>query len=277
MDKSQQIVYKAGYKDVSEYDAMFFTKGCIYFVESTIVQSTVGLRKRLRKKVALLSFLFPKLKVNALIILIEGATGVHRFPSYCKVWVTKQLDASDILAKLTLGDKYIKKDFVKHNDTKLIETHNIKVEQFKYFDSLGWILRKTLFKEDKKINEKFLFSKVVEQYFDIFSKIYIGYITCTSLKEINSNVDIKNDKEKVYVTMDKKDDDSYDIIFYLKTSKSKLTKIELLDNNEIKTSDKDPKGFTVAEVKFINHNLKANNELTIQQVKNITKRVKSWK
>lgn len=66
MDKSQQIVYKAGYKDVSEYDAMFFTKDSIYYVESTIVQSTIGLRKRLRKKQLFLQCFSLSLKLTLL-------------------------------------------------------------------------------------------------------------------------------------------------------------------------------------------------------------------
>ena len=275
MDRKQQIVYKAGYKDVSEYDAMFFTKDAIYFVECTIVVSTMGLRKRLRKKHALLSLLFPNMEVKALIILSEGATGVHKFPDFATVWVTEQLDPSDVLNKIALGNKYKKEQISRYNHKKLIQAHDIKVNHFKYFDTLGWIFRKTLFPDTKMINEKFFRSEKVNRYIEIFSKVYIGYITFETLELLTGKLDFVS-QNHVYVTIDKKDDGSFYVVFYTRVSKKRLTKIEILPNG-IKLSDKDPKGFTVAEVKFINHIVKPMNELTLKQVKNIQKRVLSWK
>ncbi|MCK5295218.1 MAG: hypothetical protein KAJ49_11225, partial [Arcobacteraceae bacterium] len=259
IDKSKQIVYKAGYKDVSEYDAMFFTEDSIYFVEMTIVTSTMGLRKRLRKKEALLALLFPNLKVKALIILSEGATGVHRFPEFATVWITKQLDANDILNKLAMGTKYKKEKLIEYDCEKLIHTNSIKINHFKYFDTLGWILRKSLSKDSKIVNEKFLLSDKISQYMSVFSKIYIGYITKEILLkliddkncEINENSK-KFDKDYIFVTIDKKDDGSYYVVFYGKEVRGRLKKIEI-STKEIKVSDKDPKGFTVAETKFISH------------------------
>ena len=113
IDKNSQIVYKAGYKDVTEFDALFFTKDSVCFVESTIVKTTTSLRKRLKKKKALLEFLFPKLKVKALIILSEGAMGVNVFPSYCRVWVTKPLEdeklIDDLIHNRNFKDKVLKR------------------------------------------------------------------------------------------------------------------------------------------------------------------------
>ena len=282
MDKSKQIVYKAGYKDVSEYDAMFFTKDSIYFVESTIVVSTMSLRKRLRKKEALLSLLFPNLKVKALIILSEGATGIHRFPSFATVWVTKQLDPSKILKKLALGTKYKKQPLQQYKSKKLIHANSLKINHFKYFDTLGWIFRKTLHKDTKKINEKFFLSKEVMRYTDIYSKVYIGYITKqTLLKLFNGKSSIINNQSKefeqdyVYVTIDKKDDGTFYVVYYAKEIKGNLHKIEILDDN-IKISQKDPKGFTVAETRFIKHCIKPFNQLSLQQVQDINQRVLTW-
>ena len=65
IDRNAQIVYKAGYKDVTEFDALFFTKDSVCFVESTIVKTTTSLRKRLKKKKALLEVLFPKVKYHS--------------------------------------------------------------------------------------------------------------------------------------------------------------------------------------------------------------------
>ena len=275
MDRKQQIVYKAGYKDVSEYDAMFFTNDAIYFVEATIVVSTMGLRKRLRKKHALLTLLFPKLEVKALIILSSGATGVHKFPDFATVWVTNTLDPSFVLDKISLGNKYKKQNISKYKSDKLIQTHTIKVDHFKYFDTLGWIFRKTLFKDTKMLNEKFFRSEKVNRYIEIFSKVYIGFISFEVLEQLAGKLDFVSTNH-VHVTIDKKDDGSFYVVFYTRVSKKRLVKIEILDSG-IKLSDKDPKGFTVAETKFIDHLIKPFNEINLKQIKNIQKRVLTWK
>jgi len=282
MDKNKQIVYKAGYKDVSEYDAMFFTDDSLYFVEMTIVTSTMGLRKRLRKKEALLSILFPHLKIKALIVLSEGATGTHRFPDFSTVWITKQLDANDILNKLAMGNKYKTKKLLRYNHKKLIHAHNIKVNHFKYFDTLGWILRKSLLNDGTKLNIKFLLSNQVVQYMSIFSKIYIGYITkkdlLTLMNDDTLEVSSKSkefEQDYIYVTIDKKDDGTFYIVFYGKEIKGKLKKIEILQTG-IKIANKDPKGFTVAETKFISHCLKPFNKISLKNIKFMQQQVLKW-
>lgn len=280
MDKSKQIVYKAGYKDVSEYDAMFFTKDSVYYVESTIVQSTIGLRKRLRKKTALLSLLFPKLKVKSLVILSEGATGLNKFPLNTTVWVTKQLNPTSILEKLALGKSYKRKSFIKYKSEKLIQAHDIEVNIFKYFDTLGWILRKAVTK-DYQINRSFFLGRNVSDYLDIYSKVYIGYISKDTLELLlndfeysNLNMNKIEDDKHVFVTLDKGDDGTFNIVYYVKEGRI-LKKLELFDDR-VKVSDKDPKGFTVAEIKYIKHNLKPKNKLEIQSVLKITNDIKSW-
>jgi hypothetical protein len=281
MDKSQQIVYKAGYKDVSEYDAMFFTKDSIYYVESTIVQSTIGLRKRLRKKTALLTMLFPKLKVNALIILSDGANGLNKFPDNCTIWVTDNLNGEEILDKLVLGKRYHKQPFIRYQNEKLIEAKDIKVDYFKYFDTLGWILKKAI-NNDKTVNQNFFMGKTVSLYMDIYSKVYIGYVSKDTFKEIVKDCDISLlnldgvSEPYIYVTLEKLDDGGYEIIYYARFSNTKLKKIELLQS-EIKLSDKDPKGFTVAEIKFIKHCLKDSNELLNSHITDIKKTISTWK
>ncbi|MCI0501624.1 MAG: hypothetical protein L0Y61_07740 [Epsilonproteobacteria bacterium] len=281
MDKSQQIVYKAGYKDVSEYDAMFFTKDSIYYVESTIVQSTIGLRKRLRKKTALLTMLFPKLKVNALIILSDGANGLNKFPDNCTIWVTDNLDGNEILDKLVLGKKYDKQPFIRYQSDKLIEAKDIKVDYFKYFDTLGWILKKAI-NNNKTINQNFFMGKTVSLYMDIYSKVYIGYTSKDTFREIAKDYDISIlnldgiNEPYIYVTLEKLDDGEFEIIYYARFSNTKLKKIELLQS-EIKLSDKDPKGFTVAEIKFIKHCLKDSNELLSSHITNIKNTISTWK
>lgn len=281
MDKSQQIVYKAGYKDVSEYDAMFFTKDSIVYVESTIVQSTIGLRKRLRKKTALLSLLFPKLKVEALIILSDGATGLNKFPENCTVWVTKQLNPDFILEKLANKEAYKKQKFISFKSPKLIEAHTIEVNFFKYYDTLGWILRKAINKNENKFNEKFFLLDNTLRYLDIYSKVYIGFITQNQFEsiidkfetnEIDTNAIIE---DRVHVSLEKLDEGIFDINYYYKTSSKKLFKVELIKKN-IKLTQKDPKGFTMSETKFMAHSYKSNHNLDIRLIKYIVSAIKKW-
>ena len=283
MDKSKQIVYKAGYKDVSEYDAMFFTKDSVVYVESTIVQSTIGLRKRLRKKTALLSLLFPKLKVKALIILSDGATGVNKFPDNATVWVTKTLNPDSILEKVALKEKYKKEKFVQYESDKFIQAHQINVHYFKYYDTLAWILRKSIDKDSNKINQNFFFSKSVLNYMDIYSKVYIGFIEKDQfvdvLSKFNSSeisFDKIKDDQHIHVTLEKLDEGSFDLIYYYKTAYKSLYKVELT-NQDIKITQKDPKGFTMSETKFMTHSYKRNHQLDVKQVKYIANTIKKWK
>ena len=74
ISEKEQIVYRTKSREISEFDAMFITKDNeLYFVEMTLVKSVLKLRKRLRKKKALLEIIFPDYTIKALIILNVGA------------------------------------------------------------------------------------------------------------------------------------------------------------------------------------------------------------
>ncbi|MCW8839135.1 MAG: hypothetical protein OQK11_10580, partial [Thiovulaceae bacterium] len=73
ISEKQQIVYRTKSREISEFDAMFITKNNeLYFVEMTLVKNVLKLRKRLRKKKALLEIIFPNYEIKALIILNDG-------------------------------------------------------------------------------------------------------------------------------------------------------------------------------------------------------------
>jgi len=277
IDKNSQIVYKAGYKDVTEFDALFFTKDSVCFVESTIVKTTTSLRKRLRKKKALLEFLFPKLKVKALIILSQGAMGVSVFPSYCRVWVTKPLEDTKLIDDLIHNKNSKNRVFIERKHKKLIHSHEVKVAPFKYFDNLLWVL-KSLRKEDKNILDfKFLESKKILKYFEIYSKFYIGHINSDTfvrlLKYLNITIiseDIALEKiqdDQIIVTIEQTKD-GYSLIYYIKLINDKLKKLEV-NGEELIVSNKDPKGFTASETKYMKFIFKKLYKLTIEDIKNL--------
>jgi hypothetical protein len=104
ISEKQQIVYRTKSKEISEFDAMFLSGNELYFVEMTLVKSVLKLRKRLRKKKALLEIIFPNYEIKSLIILNDGASGTKQFPSYCKVWFTNEFSAKNVLEYIKDSD-----------------------------------------------------------------------------------------------------------------------------------------------------------------------------
>ncbi|MEA2017735.1 MAG: hypothetical protein U9N59_04745 [Campylobacterota bacterium] len=277
IDRNSQIVYKAGYKDVTEFDALFFTKDSVCFVESTIVKTTTSLRKRLKKKKALLEILFPKLKVKALIILSKGAMGVNVFPSYCRVWVTDALDDEKLIQDLIYHNNDTKnRKFKKFTAKKLIHSKDVRVAIFKYFDTLSWIL-KSLRKQNSNtiIDNNFLTDKKTLKYFEIYSKFYIGHIDSDTfikllsylgIKSISEDIPLQNiQDDQIIVTIDQTKD-MFSLVYYLKIVGDKLKKLEVNDDNLI-VSNKDPKGFTASETKFMKYLFKNSYKLSLDNLK----------
>ena len=124
-------------------------------------------------------------------------------------------------------------------------------------------------------------SKIVSTYIDIYSKVYIGYLAKNTFLRLIQDYDTselnipKIEENYIYITLEKLDDGRFEIIYYIRESNSKLKKVEI-GSGELKISEKDPKGFTVAETKFIKHCLKESNELSIDNVENIKKTILSW-
>lgn len=285
MDLNSQIVYKAGYKDVTEFDALFFTKDSVCFVESTIVKTTTSLRKRLKKKKALLEVLFPKMEVKALIILTKGAMGVNVFPKYCKVWVTKPLEDDELLNTLIYKNVNHDKKFITYRDKKLYHAKDIKPFVFKYFDTLAWILRNSRKNKAKVIDLNFLLTDKLSKYFEIYSKLYIGYINVDIFIEILQYFNISDISEdipieKIYndqvVLTIEKIKNQFFIVFYMKVIDDKLKRLDInIEEKKLLISNKDPKGFTSAEVKYMKYLFTKSYFLTIENVKQIYKEIEA--
>ena len=277
IDRNAQIVYKAGYKDVTEFDALFFTKDSVCFVESTIVKTTTSLRKRLKKKKALLEVLFPKLHITALIILSEGAMGVNVFPKYCKVWVTNSLTNEKLINDLIYNNSQKGKKFITYQNKKLNHSNNVSLVTFKYFDTISWILRNTR-KDTKNILDfNFLKTEKIERYFEIYSKFYIGHVDADTfvkllqymnISTITEDIPLTNIQDDQIVVTIEKTKESYALIYYIKIIGDKLKKLELNDST-LNVSNKDPKGFTAAETKYIRYIFKKSYKFTFDDIKSI--------
>ncbi len=276
IDRNAQIVYKSGYKDVNEFDGLFFTKESVYFVESTIVNLTTSLRKRLRKKKALLEVLFPKLEVKSLIILTQGATGIKVFPDYCTVWVTDNFDAMPFLDQLI--QKKDKIPFQKVKSSNFVEVSSLHPYKFNYFDTHSWILRKARSNPKISVDLNFFKSYRISQYFDIYGKLYIGYITPKQLVEFIPKFEKKVLKNIVYVTIEKKDNGYYDLVFFTKYEDHKVDRIDIdFNTNEVKYTKKDPKGFTSSEVKYLEFIMNDKYFLSLKTLKTLQNKISTWK
>ncbi len=277
IDRNSQIVYKAGYKDVTEFDALFFTKDSVCFVESTIVKTTTSLRKRLKKKKALLEVLFPKLHITALIILSEGAMGVNVFPKYCKVWVTNSLTNDALIHDLMYNNTKDGKKFITFNHKKLTHSNTVGLVTFKYFDTISWVLR-TIRKNTKKVLDyDFLKTEQIQRYFEIFSKFYIGHIDANTfvtllqylnIEHISEDIPLNNIQDNQIIVTIEKTRDSYALIYYLKIVGDKLKKLEVIGKT-LTVSNKDPKGFTAAETKYIRYIFKKSYKFSLEDIKSI--------
>lgn len=272
IDNSNQIVYKASYKDISEFDALFFTKDELYFVEMSTSKKTASLNKRLFKKYALLKVLFPYLEIKALIVVTKGSVGLNNFPDYCTVWTTKDLENDSLLKEIVDFDKNSKIVLNIFSDEKFIEVDSINHSNFKYFQSLKWILLQAHSNKRFKIDLNFFNSQNLDLYFDIYTKLYIGFLSYEDFKMIVPSYESKVKDDKVIVTIEKLNQKSFGIVYYPKDIKGQLKRIRV-DEKGINIKNKESEGFTNAEVKFMLNILDSKYKLTLNDIEHINKNI----
>ena len=241
-----QIVYRNRSKEIGEFDGIFTTKnGELFFVEMTLVKSVTNLKRRLRKKIALLQTIFPQYEIRSLIILNDGATGIKQLPSYCDVWVTKPYLAKHVLKFLTSKKRPKLKPFERLKSDKLVGTEALEIERFNYYGTLFWIYKK-LRGSKHLLNMGFLRSKTVTRYIDLFTKIYIGHMSKEEFAKLAPKYTEKI-SEKVVVSIEKEHTDELKLIYFMLHSRKNLEKISF-EEEEIKIVKKDPYGISVTEV-----------------------------
>ncbi len=270
IDKGAQIVYKSIYKDISEFDALFFTKDSIYFVEMSKSKKTVSLNKRLFKKSALLKILFPNLQIKALIVLTEGSMGISRFPDYCTIWITKDFNDDELLRNLIFKNNN-HGALVKYTEKKYIEAINVNYKRFPYFQTLEWILLKCRSHKTHAVDLNFFKGYKLSLYFDIFTKLYIGYIQIKDFKQIIPYKDTIKEN-KIIVSIEKLNQKKFAIVYYIRHTNQKLKRVLFLDN-KLLVEDKDPEGFTNKETRFITKIFKPEHKLLIKNINNLSKKL----
>ena len=270
IDRSSQIVYKSAYKDISEFDALFFTKDSLFFVEMSTSKKTSSLNKRLAKKYALLKMIFPTLNINALIVVTKGSVGLKNFPTYATIWLTNDLEDEELIEKIIFAKK-VKNDIQTlkaPKNPKFIEALKVKYNKFQYFPTLEWILNKSRENPKFPVDLKFFSSAKLGLYFDIYTKLYIGYTTSQEFLTLYKDFDLKTKFDQVIVTIEKVNQTQLDLVYYAKETNGKLKRIRLEENN-VSIKDKELDGFTNAEVRFFMKVLEEKHHLTIDNIKHI--------
>ncbi len=277
ISEKEQIVYRTKSREISEFDAMFVTKNNeLYFVEMTLVKNVLKLRRRLRKKKALLEIIFPNYEIKALIILNEGATGTKQFPDYCKVWFTKEFSASEVLEYIT-ELKENKKTLVakeKKWSSKMIEAHTLKLHPFRYYNTMSWITKTIRSHKKHIIDMSFLMNYKVQRYHDLYNKFYVGYLTIESVRELLGLTEEYAPEQRVVVALEKKHSDEIILTYYIQKTRKNLYLYSFDDDGKMTKEKKDPYGITVTEVFHINKLMNEKYELNIANVNTIKKLLK---
>lgn len=269
ISEKQQIVYRTKSREISEFDAIFITKDKeLYFVEMTLVKSVLKLRKRLRKKKALLEIIFPEYEIKSLIILNEGATGVRQFPSYCTVWFTQEFSAKSVLDYIINTDakKLLPKKRIKSQ--KMVEAHSLKLFPFRYYNTVSWLTKSLKSNKKHIIDMNFLMSQKIQRYHDLYNKFYIGYIDAAEVKEMLMLEEACSGDQRVIVALEKKHSNEIVLTYYIQFTRKKLYLYSMEDSKVIKEK-KDPYGITVTEVYHVNKMMDDKYKLTISDLKTI--------
>ena len=271
-----QIVYRTRQKEIGEFDSLIFTKKELYFVEMTLVKSVSNLKKRLRKKKALLETIFPDYDVKALLVLNEGVAGTSQLPDYCTVWITKDFCARKVFEWLVDKDKNKRRPFYRVSHKKIVGTGRLNVRFFKYYSTLAWILRKVRSKKDAVIDLDFLTTPTVSRYHNLYTKIYIGYMEPEEFRKMLPSVPPSN-ADKVFVALEKEHTDELTLTYFLRHSRKRLDNITVNKKGEVGIAKKDPFGITVTEVAHISKMLNPSFKLNASEIETIEKQLDGFK
>jgi len=275
ISEKEQIVYRTKSREISEFDAMFVTKDNeLYFVEMTLVKSVLKLRRRLRKKKALLEIIFPNYVIKALIILNDGATGAKQFPEYCKVWFTKEFSAADVLEYIIAKDKRKLLPKEKISGGCMIEAHELKLHPFRYYNTMSWITKTIRSHKKHIIDMSFLMNFKIQRYHDLYNKFYVGYLSVQNARSLLDLGDEYSEDQRVVVALEKKHSDEIILTYYIQTGRKKLYLYSFDDNNRLSREKKDPYGITVTEVFHTNKQMDKSYELNMTHIKVVKKLLK---
>jgi len=260
-----QIIYRARHKEIGEFDGLLFTDKELYFVEMTLVKSVSNLKKRLRKKRALLEVLFPRYQVKALLVLNEGATGTSELPPYASVWLTKPYSARHILERLSTDSP--RAPMIRVESSKIAHAEELKIAAFKYYATLSWMLRSLRGKNP--LDVEFFRRPATQRYHDIYTKVYVGYLSIDDFKTIAPDLNWSgSNASRVVVAIEKDHSGGYFLTYFIRHSSKKLDNV-IIGPGGSKVAKKDPFGITLTEMNHLDKVMDGHFVLTLEQHKEI--------
>ena len=267
-----QIVYRTRSIEINEFDGLIFNDREIYFIEMTLIKSVTNLKRRLRKKKALLEVLFPDHEIKALIILCEGVSGSKQLPEYCTVWITKPFSADDVYTWLKSDKKRKRQPFKRPKAPNLVSDSALKVYPFKYYNSLAWMLRRLRAKPNAVLNMGFLKTEVCTRYIDLFTKVYLGYMDGKDFQKLYH--DVPNVTDKVVVSIEKEHTGALVLTYFMQHSRKKLDNV-VIKNHKASVVKKDPYGISVTEVYHVLRIVNDSFRLSVKDIHVVEKLLRS--
>jgi len=267
-----QIVYRTRSIEINEFDGMIYNEKEIYFIEMTLIKSVTNLKRRLRKKKALLEVLFPDHEIKALIILCEGVSGSKQLPDYCTVWITKPFVAEDVYDWLKDKQRRKRLPFIRQEAENLVGDEVMDVFPFRYYNSLGWMLRRLRAKQNAVINMGFLKTEVCTRYIDLFTKVYFGYMDKRDFETMYPEV--PNVTQKVVVSIEKDHTGALLLTYFMQHSRKKLDNV-IIKNEKATVAKKDPYGISVTEVFHVLRIMDDSYRLSIKNIRVVDKLLRS--
>ncbi|MCJ7765791.1 MAG: hypothetical protein MUP09_07620 [Thiovulaceae bacterium] len=257
-----QIIYRTNRNEIGEFDALFITKDdTLFMVEMTLTKSVVSLKRRLRKKKALLETIFPHYKVKALLILNEGVTGTKQLPDFCTVWITKPFTAKDILSWLSDMHRNKRKPYNIVKDSRIIGTGELEIRPFKYYSTMTWLMKRSRSSKHMPLDMNFLNKSDVVRKIDLFTKFYIGYMSAEDFKKIAPTV-TRDIPARVVVALEKEHTGELGLIYFLQYNRRNIDMVHILNGGGAKIDKKDPYGITVNEVHHVLRAMKESDKIT---------------
>jgi hypothetical protein len=95
-----------------------------------------------------------------------------------------------------------------------------------------------------------------------------------NIHSISEDIALNNIQDDQVIVTIEKTKQSYALIYYIKIIGDKLKKLEVNDTT-LTVSNKDPKGFTAAETKFVRYIFKKSYKFKLDEIKTIKKVIDS--
>lgn len=269
-----QIVYRTKRNEIGEFDGLIFAGKTLYFVEMTLVKSVSNLKKRLRKKKALLEVIYPNHDIKALLVLNEGATGVNQLPDYCTVWLTKPYSAHKVYEWMKKSERTKRRAFKRVRAKNLVHADAVQTKPFRYYNTLTWILRKLREKRSGVLNLGFMKSTTFIRYHDLYTKVYLGFMEPATFKKMVPELEVP-ESVKILVALEKEHTGRVVVTYFMQHARKKVDNITISDGN-VSVLRKDPYGVTVTEVVHIIKTMHPSHKLEVKDINAVEKLLKDY-